>query len=251
MEQILDEKELIVLKCIASSTEPVGSWFLVEKLEEKGIQVSSATTGRILNKLEKLGYLEKESSKGRIIKPKGIEAIEKAKIIQNINFHKKELDRIISTEVLESYVMVLEARRAIEGETARLAAKNITNVEIEHIEEILKKQRENEKNNRSVAKNDIDFHKAISKASRNKVLESLYNITSTLGQQSTLFEYMRSQVKSSINVSHEEILKALKNHDEEKAEQAMIRHIENLIKDISVYWDEYSDEVFKFENRGV
>lgn len=248
MKQILDEKELIVLQCIASSKTPIGSWFLVEKLEEKGIQISSATIGRILNRLEKLGYLEKESSKGRIIKPEGLEALERAKIIQNINYHKKELDRLISTEVLESYIMVLQARKAIERETARFAAQNITDVEIEYLGDILKKQDEMHERNQSVAETDIAFHKAIAKASRNKVLESLYNILSTLGQQSTLFEYMRAKVKPTYGVSHKEIFEAIKKHDEDEAERCMIRHIENLIKDVSIYWDEYSDKGIKLRD---
>lgn len=251
MKQILEEKELIVLQCIASSNGPIGSWFLVEKLEDKGIQISSATIGRILSSLEKLGYLEKESSKGRVITAKGMEAIDKAKIIQNINYHKRELDRLISTEVLESYIMVLQARKAIERETARFAAQNITDVEIEHLGEILRKQDEKHTQNQSVAEADIAFHKAIAKASRNKVLESLYNILSTLGQQSTLFEYMRAQVKSPYSVSHKEIFNAIKNHDEEEAERCMIRHIENLIKDVSIYWDEYSDSGIEARNRGA
>ena len=175
----LDEKELIVLQCIASSNGPIGSWFLVEKLEEKGIQISSATIGRILSRLEKMGYLEKEKSKGRVIKPEGLEAIERAKIIRNINYHKRELDRLISTEVLESYIMVLQARKAIERETARFAAQNINDVEIQYLGEILKSQDERQASKQSVAKDDIAFHKAIAKASRNKVLESLYNILST------------------------------------------------------------------------
>ncbi|MFZ5967941.1 MAG: FCD domain-containing protein [Bacillota bacterium] len=241
MKQILDDKELIVLECIASSKEPLGSWVLVEKLEEKDINTSSATIGRILNRLERLGYVEKESFKGRLITKQGMEAIERAKTIERINYHKNELDKMINTKVLENYIMVIQARKAIERETARLAAQNITDAEIEYIENIVKEQEIRRAKNESIADADINFHKAIAKASRNMVLESLYTIISTFGQQSKLFEHIRSQVKSPYITSHKDIFEAIKRHDEDEAENRMIEHMENLMKDIVMYWDYYND----------
>lgn len=241
MERILEEKELLVLECINNSKEPIGSWHLVERLEDKNINISSATIGRILTHLEKLGYVEKESFKGRIITPKGIEAIEKSKTLEEINFHKSELDKLINTKVLEDFIMVLQARQAIERETARLAAENITQEEIESMEKKLICQEENYKKGLSIAQDDIDFHKAIAKASKNAVLESLYNIISTSGQQSRLFEYIRAQVRSPYNESHRNIYNAIKNHNSIEAERHMIAHMQNLFKDVSAYWDKYND----------
>lgn len=243
MEQILDEKELIVLKCIASSDGPIGSWYLVEKLEEKNITISSATIGRILTHLERLGYVEKESVKGRVITQSGIEAIKKEEAIKKIDYHKNELNEFINTGVLEEYIMVLQAREAIERETAKLAAQNITENEIKKMDEILLKQEENYRNKLSVAEDDINFHKAIARASRNTVLEILYNIISTFGQQSKLFEYIRAQVKSPYNKSHRKIYNAIKEHNEVEAEKSMIEHMQNLIKDVSAYWDKYNEAV--------
>jgi DNA-binding FadR family transcriptional regulator len=240
MKQILDDKELIVLECIASSEEPIGSWFLVELLEERDVNTSSATIGRILNKLERLGYVEKESVKGRVITPTGIDAIRNAKTIEKINFHKNELDKMINTKVLEDFIMVLQARKAIERETARLAAQHSTDREIDEMTSVLKRQEDHFTNHSSIAQDDIDFHKAIAKASRNTVLESLYTIISTMGQQSKLFEYVRAQVKSPYSKSHRDILNAIKNHDAEEAERCMIQHTENLIQDVTKYWDEYN-----------
>ncbi|AOT72647.1 FCD domain-containing protein [Geosporobacter ferrireducens] len=251
MKQILDEKEIIVLECIASSQSPIGSWYLVEKLEERDINISSATIGRILNHLEKLGYVEKEKFKGRIITTQGIEALEKARTIEKINYHKSELDKMISTKVLEDYIMVLQARKAIERETARLAAQNITEQEIQQLDGILLRQEERYKNKQSVAEDDISFHKAIAKASRNSVLDSLYSIISTYGQQSRLFEKIRTQVKSPYMVSHRDIFNAIKNHDEEAAEKSMMEHMENLIHDVTVYWDENNDHVYEEDFRGM
>lgn len=240
MKYTLDEKEVLILECIKESEEPIGSWYLVEKMEEKQINISSATIGRILTHLESLGYVEKEGSKGRTITAGGLEALERTKTINKINFHKEELERLINTKVLEDFIMVLQARKAIERETVILAAQNITEAEIKRMDEILKAQEANYAQKLSIANDDINFHKAIAKASRNTVLESLYNIISSFGQQSNLFEFIRAQVKSPYNVSHRNIYEALKNHDEAEAEKAMLEHMQNLVKDVTAYWDIYN-----------
>lgn len=243
MDQILDEKELAVLECINFSKEPIGSWYLVEQLEKKKISVSSATIGRILTHLESLGYVEKESFKGRVITQKGIEAIGNTRTMKKINFHKDELDKLINTRVLQDFLMVIQARLAIERETARLAAQNITDEEIIEIDKILTEQESRYSKKLSIAEDDINFHKAVAKASKNAVLESLYNILSTSGQQSDLFEYIRAQVKSPYNKGHRNIFNAIKNHNSEKAEKYMIEHMQNLIKDVSTYWDKKNEGI--------
>lgn len=240
MKYTLDEKEVLILECIKESGEAIGSWYLVEKMEEKDMNISSATIGRILTHLESLGYVEKDGSKGRTITGKGIEALERTKTINTINFHKEELEKLINTKVLEDFLMVLQARRAIERETAILAAQNITEAEIKKMDEILKLQEANYAKKVSIANDDISFHKAIAKASRNTVLESLYSIISSFGQQSNLFEFIRAQVKSPYNVSHRRIYEALKNHDEADAEETMLEHMQNLEKDVTAYWDIYN-----------
>lgn len=242
MEKNIDEKELLVLEIIRDSNEPVGSWVIADKLVEKGYSVSSATVGRILNKLEKMGYLEKEKFRGRVITKKGEEAIKTTNVINKIEFHKKKLEKYINTKVLEDFLMILEARKSIERTTARLAAENITQEEIAELERILETQENNYRMHKSISQNDLDFHKAIARASRNKVLETLYHIISLSGQQSEIFEYLREKVGAPYMVSHRKILEALKKGDPDESEKSMIEHIENLIKDVRTYWKTFNEK---------
>ncbi|MGB4607371.1 MAG: winged-helix domain-containing protein, partial [Sedimentibacter sp.] len=73
MHKILQDKEIAVLESLKASMGPMGSWNLVEKLEEKGYYISSATIGRILNSLEKRGYAKKDGNNGRIITQEGLD----------------------------------------------------------------------------------------------------------------------------------------------------------------------------------
>jgi len=243
VELFTDEKALSILEIVSNGSEPIGSWNLVELLEKRGISVSPATIGRMLNRLEKLGYLRKEKLKGRVITSQGMEAIRIAKELQRRKHYQEELDRLIDTETLEDFLMVLEARKIVESATARLAAQNITEGELSKLEEILNQQRMLHERSESVTDTDIAFHRAIAAASRNKVLENIYKIISLSGQQSELFEYIRSQVGAPYMTSHLQIFDALNKRDPEKAEMSMIRHMDSLIEDVRSYWHIYYPEV--------
>ncbi len=243
MRQILDDIELEVLKIIEEENKPIGTWAIENKLRELNIEVSTATVGRMLSKLESNDYLEKYKNEGRVITSEGKVAIKKAETIKIINYHQDKLNEIISTEVLENFVMIIQARRAIEKETCRLATKYITKDELEKLKNIIEIQETKLKNGESIADEDIEFHRTIARASRNVILESLYNIVSTFKQQSNIFENLRKQINSPYTASHRKIFDAIKNNDEETAASLMSEHMDNLLEDVLTYWNKYGNDV--------
>ncbi|MDF2948514.1 MAG: hypothetical protein K0R07_528 [Sedimentibacter sp.] len=239
MRQILDYIEIEILKIVNEANKPIGTWAIENKLNEKNIVVSTATVGRILSKLENSDYLEKYKNEGRIITPEGKLAIKKAETIDIINFHQEKIDEIISTEILENFITVLQARKAIEKETCRLAANKISEEGLIKLKEIIDRQNEKMKTGESIADEDLEFHRTIANESGNTILEAMYNIISTFKQQSTLFEYMRSQINSPYSTSHINIYNAIKNNDEDEAEKLMAEHVDNLKKDVLTYWNKF------------
>lgn len=239
MRQILDYIEIEILKIINNANKPIGTWAIENKLNENNIVVSTATVGRILSKLENSDYLEKYKNEGRIITPEGKLAIKKAETIDIINFHQEKIDEIISTEILENFITVLQARKAIEKETCRLAASKISEEGLIKLKEIIDRQNEKIKTGESIADEDLEFHRTIANESGNTILEAMYNIISTFKQQSTLFEYMRSQINSPYSTSHINIYNAIKNKDEDEAEKLMAEHVDNLKKDVLTYWNKF------------
>jgi DNA-binding FadR family transcriptional regulator len=237
MKKTLDERDLIVLECIRDAGEPVGSWCLVEELELKGCKTSSASIGRILYRLESLGLVASQANKGRILTAQGIKAMQKARMIDSIDRHRKDLEKLINSRILDEFIMVLQARKAIERETARLAAENISETKLKHIEEILDQQQAKADKGESIAEVDIAFHRSIAEASNNSALMALYGILAMMGQQSELFEHMRSMVDSSYRRAHRSIYEALMAHDVDEAERCMIHHMDSLIEDVSKYWE--------------
>ena len=245
MRQILDSVEKEILKIVDESDKPIGTWIIENKLNEKNIDVSTATVGRILSKLENSGYVEKYKNEGRIITPEGKLAIKKAENIDIINFHQEKIDEIISTEILENFLTIIQARRAIEKETCRLATSLISEEGIMKLKEIVDRQNAKQKKGESIADEDLEFHRTIAHASGNPILESMYNIISTFKQQSTLFEYMRSQINSPYSKPHVNIYNAIKNRDEDEAEELMAEHMDNMKEDILTYWNKFNKSQMK------
>ncbi len=235
-----DKWNLIVLKILSESDQPMGSWNIAEEITEQGIEVSTATIGRVLKQLEKAGYLKKENVRGRMITEKGLNAIKSAAHQTELNHYHDALKELVNSNTLNNYLQVLEARKAIERSTVALAAENITDKELKNLEKIVKKQISDRDKGLSIALDDIDFHLLIAKASRNEALLSLYMILSKMGQQSELFEKLREKVGEPYNDSHLAIFTALANHDSASAEAALIRHIDILKEDVNKYWHIYA-----------
>ncbi|NYB75786.1 FCD domain-containing protein [Sedimentibacter hydroxybenzoicus DSM 7310] len=240
MRQILDLIEIEVLKIIEEENKPIGTWAIENILRERNIEVSTATVGRILSKLESSDFLEKYKNEGRIITTEGQLALKKAETINIINYHQEKLDKIISTEVLENFIMVIQARKAIERETTRLATRYISKEDLNKLKKIVERQNERAKSGDSIADEDLEFHRTIAKASGNSILEAMYNIIATFKQQSKLFENLRRQINSPYTSSHEKIYNAIKNNNENEAERLMAEHMDNLMEDVLTYWHKYS-----------
>lgn len=239
MKANLDERDVAVLECVRDSGEPMGSWSLVEELEKRGQRTSSASIGRILYRLESLGLLESQANKGRVITDEGQRALQKTRTINSIAAHQKHLEQLLNSRVLDEFVMVLQARKAIERETARLAAENSPESKLRQLEAILQEQEEKASRGEGIAEVDIAFHRAIAEASGNSALLALYGILAMMGQQSELFEFVRSRVNSPYRKAHRCILEALKARDPDAAELCMIRHMDSLIEDVRMYWEHY------------
>lgn len=234
--QTLGDKDVAVLECLRSERMPMGSWNLVDKLERRGISVSSATIGRVLNGLEHAGLVCKDGNNGRTITERGIEQLDAMRVNEHFMQHTRTLEQLITTDTLEDYILVLEARRVIEGEAARLAAENISDRELRLMEEILFEQTRAHDEGVSVTDTEVAFHHLIAEASGNKVLEALYMMLFSYDQQTEIYEHIRGEVEPVYISWHEKIFAALKSHDALEAKRCVEEHMNSLIGDVTKYW---------------
>ena len=231
-----ENQEFLVLQIIAQSISPVGSGYLSRELHRLENPVSEATAGRLLNGMDQQGLTAKQGFQGRVLTPMG-EA--RLKELENRNARSRQGEEFFNSlrsQTKEQLVDILIARRAIERELARLAAINAGPGDIQEMWAIQKAQYETFSRDLGAAEQDVLVHRAIAKASGNPVLYSAIEMIRQDGQLTPVLEYIRKTVHSVISYDHAQIVKAIENRDPQKAEEAMVKHIESLIADVNKYW---------------
>jgi len=234
-------QEYLALQIIAQSVSPVGSGYLSREMKKHNLSISEATAGRILNRLDHGGYTKKLGFQGRVLTPEGEGRLKELEGKKTRLDQGEEFFSVLHKQTKERLIDILVARRAIEKELARLAAINATDEEIAEMWAIQRSQFEHASRSDETAEQDVQFHRAIARASRNPVLISAIEMIRQDGQLTPIFEYIRKMVHSVISYDHAQIILAIENRDPNQAEQAMVRHIENLISDVNRYWNEVEE----------
>lgn len=126
-----------------------------------------------------------------------------------------------------TYEDVTEARMFLEKAMVRLAAERIEESDIKIMSQQLDLMiiAENADNNDDYVLADVAFHQQIAKASKSRVLASLYNSIITLVfQTQKRVGYDKPVMRESI-IFHRKILQALAEHNARDAETAMQSHL--------------------------
>lgn len=227
----LDEKEILILELIRSAPEPIGSWYIVNYLNEKGIRVSSATVGRVLNKLENRGCLQKEKFKGRIITEKGYQAIRYNQGLREMASEQNKIVELIDKKYLSNLLDILGARLALEPSIAYCAAENADEQDIIRLEETLLAAETSKQPGQWVADDNLDFHVAVAAAAKNPILDSFFKQLSILMLQTKDFQYIIRLNEEEEKKMHRNIYEAIVNKKPEQARRFMEDHIRSLIRD--------------------
>lgn len=127
-----------------------------------------------------------------------------------------------------------EARLLIEGETAALAATQITSEEIDELETIILRMKDENDQNIAGEPADKDFHVLIARATRNSALEAivedLWNLREKSKLTKTMYKTVRLEgIRPSIQ-EHWDIWNALKRGDSAEARLAMRTHLSRVIE---------------------
>ena len=118
----------------------------------------------------------------------------------------------------------MDVRLLLEPSIARWAARNATDSEILEIIELSKKIETAILNDENYSDLDVEFHTKIANSSRNLVVENLIPILNT--NIRSLIDVTHAVLKEYTILSHKKIANAIKERDEEMAEQLMKEHIE-------------------------
>jgi GntR family L-lactate dehydrogenase operon transcriptional regulator len=238
---MLTEKEKLeceVLRIMADSGKPMGSGLISQSLAERGYVLSEATAGRLLCELDRKGFTQKMGFQGRLISLIGQQRLAELQLSEERSKYGFRFLNSLDSNGKGDLIEILVARRAMERELARLAAINATDAQIKLLRDIYLEQERHVSQKLVTAEQDIRFHRLIANAAKNKVLASALDLIRQNSQLTLVLEYIRTKVQSRVAVEHARIMRAIEARDPEKADQAMVEHLESLIRDVESYWSQ-------------
>jgi GntR family transcriptional repressor for pyruvate dehydrogenase complex len=125
----------------------------------------------------------------------------------------------------DEIIDVFNLRSVLEPEIAQLASLHATPKTIKRLEEILERQATEIEAGNNPVRSDADFHFALARMAKNKVLERL--LVALVGLLAkTREEYLQTEERKHKSLSgHREILAAIQSGNGQVARQAMERHL--------------------------
>lgn len=211
-EQIIDQFKTM----IANGTLNKGDKLPSERDLVNQLGVSRASIREALSALQMIGLVEARQGEGNFIRGNFEESlIEPLSLIFMLHHSKAE--------------EILELRKVIEIETAAIAAEKITEEEIEKLKFFVENLKE-AKDEILKVQYDKKFHYQIAKASKNVLIVNMLNAVSSL--MDSYISEARSNIlrveenKQILVKQHEDICRALCNHDSKSAAEYMRIHLE-------------------------
>lgn len=126
-----------------------------------------------------------------------------------------------------------EARLLFEGEAAALAATQITDAEIEALEQLIRDIADENLKEGGTEKADREFHLTIARATRNTAvvdtIEALWQLRSTSPESALLHEKARTANIKPVVDEHQAMLNALRDRDPAAARAAMRNHLSAVL----------------------
>ena len=199
-----------------------GNWKVGEKIPSENqlteiLGVSRASVRTALQHLIGLGVLESQHGKGTFL-------------LENQVDEKTESEYKITSEDCKDILKVLEFRRIIESEAARLATQNATPELLEKLQKYLDVMAANKgpEGQEEFVTADMQFHEAICAATQNPILEK--SISKVFDETRKNHSQLRSLFGYRDGVYyHTLILSAIRSGDADSAHDLMFEHMQNAI----------------------
>ena len=146
----------------------------------------------------------------------------------NLIERKPNVGARVITLTIEGLVELYQVRESLEGMAARLAAKNMSDVEIAELTQLLDSHEQAVANDKRYYQEagDVDFHYRIIMGSKNNHLISL--LLNSTYHLIRMYRVQLGMVGPRVTTAfdeHKHIVQAIANRDEELAEMLMRRHI--------------------------
>lgn len=226
--------DYLIMEIIRREDSIVGSLTLKIELDKLNVVVATATIGRSLKMLDAKGWTRSVSNKGRMLTAEGRAAL--AALNNRIERSMLSDEIVDSVEInhFDDLVNVLQARRIIEREAARLAAENATQEDFAGMQQMLEQHRMLLEKKLDDSRAGLDFHTLVVDAGKNRFLGAVERLLAYEEHRiESNFESLsvRNHALEYIGV-HQELLNLLKERNADAACRLMEEHISAIIESV-------------------
>jgi GntR family transcriptional repressor for pyruvate dehydrogenase complex len=129
-----------------------------------------------------------------------------------------------------------EARMAVEPYSVKLASERIKKGSLEQLRRNIHETKESLKRNHSTDARllNLEFHRIIAQASENSVIFFMIDSIMDIMENNISSIFLSAEPVESTLQFHQEIYHAIKNHHPEKAQDLMLRHIQEIQRTLEV-----------------
>lgn len=223
------EIEFMVLEYLEQMGGPIGSGQLADYLRQRGHTISEATVGRLLREMDHKQYTARTGFQGRGLTEQGAVRLEELRRRRALEDYSHELVDAVQATDLDQLVDVLVARRAIERETARLAAGRVTPADVAELEDYVC-QYEDCGDPKEMARHDLAFHRKLAEMTGNRVFQAATRLVHQEAEGVPIPEHVTERMRRQLVGDHRRLFEAIRAGDPEQAETAMVQHIDAIIR---------------------
>lgn len=177
--------------------------------------VSRPTVRESLRALTSMNIIETRHGEGSFVA-----SLQARDLVEPLNF----LLRVDNDAIHQLF----EARAFIEAGSARLAAERAEPVDIEALQELVDAYAEHIDDLDRCVQLDLAFHRRIAESAQNPILSNLLDSFVTLATESRRRTGSDMATRQSAAHDHDDILRAIAGHDADRAEAAMLKHLEHV-----------------------
>ncbi len=233
--RVTENEEILylVLKSIEDSPSPIGAGSIQRAISPQ-VSLSPATVGIILRDLQDRGFVVREGYRGHRLTPKGMEFLEGYRNRQRKACLADRIFDYLTGSERQRLVDILEARRAIETEAARLAAFRAEEPDLRRLGRNVQEQK-NPSGARQRNLLDREFHAALLDAAHNPLLNTLFDFSEQLTTASDgesvdqFLSKVREKIGEILVEDHLRIYRAVSARDAVAAEKAMAAHMDRVL----------------------
>ena len=213
---IVDQITKTIIEELQRGTWKAGSQLPAERELTETLGVSRNALRESLKQLEFMGLLSVRQGEGTFVNE------------LNHTLYFKNLSALIRLDDAAIFELI-EARRAVEGTTSRLAALRATESDLEAMKQLIEKSEQLVSDHAAFTKLDTEFHHLVARASHNKVLLHLFMyIREALSEQQELIALIPGIPKVSVHY-HRRIFESIQTRDGDAAASIMDEHIQNVL----------------------